>query len=434
MNNVLVNNSKDILSSSTTLTADDQEMINSFLEDKEFEAFDEDQIARIVEILENIWARQKYGIDDALLFANVIDILLHCEPQFIKKLSEHMNIILTPKDLKRGKYAVLQRIIKRYHNKRIRDQFTKFLSFHNQKEIHRFKAEPTATIDDLVGEKPFETILWIVKCHEQSDEAFAYIRRNFAREYAYSLWYCLITYIGMEYETIMDRPNELSQTQSVDNTNKLSHIQAQNKKLQKNLKKSEERTSQLQQTVAEKAKNEKLLKGQMEALYEDALKETEELRRQLEELRRKHEEETVMLLDMFQEERDFYQQEIQMLRQSLSSQNDDEVKENDLEGQTIAVIGGNRERHYRDIIERYNGRILFVPEDQPGLVHSSVKGSDAVFFLKGLVGHDHLRDAMDAAKAADIAFVYVNTKGVSTFERKLVQYMKQDKLKGYRIS
>ncbi|WP_240416508.1 DUF2325 domain-containing protein [Paenibacillus periandrae] len=427
MNNMLVQNSMEILSNK--VSSIDQEVINAFLE-SEADEYDDTKIVEVIKILEQIWSHQKYGLEEGILFSNVLDVLLHCDPNFIKKLSQSVGITITHKDIKKGKYAILSRVLRKYHNKKVRDYFSKFLEFNYRAEIATIMADSKSSLIELKSKSPFESLLWILVCQLNDEDTLNYLKETFPRDYAYSLWYCLISYIGMEFEVIMDRPNEMSQDQS----NSLSSIQVENKKLQKNLDKSEKKKIQLQRTVHEKEQNEKALRGQMHDLYEDALKETEFLRHQVEQLKREHEEEILGLLETSQEERISYQQTIDNLRQLLASRSNEPVNDlNDLEGRTIAVVGGNRERHYRDIIERYNGKISFVPEDQLSLVHHSVMGSQAVFFIKGLAGHDHWRDAMDAAKTAEIPFVYVNTKGISTFERLLVQFMKQSHEMGYRI-
>ncbi|QNR65098.1 DUF2325 domain-containing protein [Paenibacillus peoriae] len=420
--NLIVESSTKIFSGKTS--EENLNLINLFLENIDKETYDGPDIVKIITIFDEIWLDLKYGIKEAILFLKIVEILLKCEVESLKKHATNLGITYTAKDLKKGKEGIIHRLLGKYHRKKVTNYFSNCLVLSHAESIEVFKNEPDGSINALVSEIKLETLAWIILYQSQREDLLYLLKESYPKDYAIYLWKCLMCYITMDFEIIMDKPHELSF--------KKNQIQQENKKLHKNLKVARNRTSILQRTIYEKEMNEKALLTQMHGLYNDAVKETEDLKRQLQQLKHDHNMELTCIREMFEEERAYYQGTINALR--LKSIDGDVIQEKtDLTGQTVAVIGGNRERHYREIVKRYNGEINFVPEDKPNLVQGAVLKSNVVFFLSGIAGHVHWRDALNAAKIRNIPFIYVNTKGVTTFEGLLLQYIKQSHETGYRI-
>ncbi|WP_346835846.1 DUF2325 domain-containing protein [Paenibacillus polymyxa] len=422
MDNLIVENSTKIFSGKTS--EENVNLINLFLENIDKETHDDLDIVKVITIFEEIWCDLKYGVKEATLFLKIVEFLLKCEVESLKKHANNLGITYTAKDLKKGKDGIIQRLLGKYHRKNVTNYFSNYLVLSHAESIDVFKREPDGSLNALVSEIKLETLAWIILYQSQREDLLQHLKESYPKDYALFLWKCLMCYITMDYEIIMDKPYELSF--------KKNQIQQENKKLHKNLKAAINNTSKLRRTIHEKEMNEKALLTQMHDLYNDAVKQIEDLKRQLQQLKQDHNLELSYIREMFEEERAYYQETINTLRQK-SFIEDIIPEKSDLAGQTLAIIGGNRERHYREIVKRYNGEINFVPEDKLSLVEGAVLKSDVVFFLSGIAGHVHWRDALNAAKTKDIPFIYVNTKGVTTFEGLLLQYIKQSHETGFRI-
>jgi hypothetical protein len=76
------------------------------------------------------------------------------------------------------------------------------------------------------------------------------------------------------------------------------------------------------------------------------------------------------------------------------------------------------------VVEKYNGNIRFVPVDQYKKIEGAVSDSDVIFFLTDMVGHQHFYKSFELSKRLNKPFVFVNSLGISTFERKLKTFIK----------
>lgn len=91
------------------------------------------------------------------------------------------------------------------------------------------------------------------------------------------------------------------------------------------------------------------------------------------------------------------------------------VHKNDLSGKKVAVIGGNKERYYRECVEKYNAEIIFVAEDQHRKIDSAVKKADVVFYLIELLSHIYHELIIPAAARYNTPIRFVNSKGITCF-------------------
>lgn len=116
----------------------------------------------------------------------------------------------------------------------------------------------------------------------------------------------------------------------------------------------------------------------------------------------------------------------QMAQEIIQLQKEEEpqgnVYKNDLSGKKVAVIGGNKERYYRECVEKYNAEIIFVAEDQHRKIDSAVKKADVVFYLTELLSHIYHELIIPAAARYNTPIRFVNSKGISAFESALKRY------------
>ncbi|WP_249278352.1 MULTISPECIES: DUF2325 domain-containing protein [Bacillus cereus group] len=113
-------------------------------------------------------------------------------------------------------------------------------------------------------------------------------------------------------------------------------------------------------------------------------------------------------------------QEIIQLQEEEESEGN--VHNNDLTGRKVAVIGGNKERYYRECVEKYNAEIIFVAEDQHRKIDSAVKKADVVFYLTELLSHIYHELIIPAAARYNTPIRFVNSKGISAFESAIKRY------------
>jgi hypothetical protein len=93
-----------------------------------------------------------------------------------------------------------------------------------------------------------------------------------------------------------------------------------------------------------------------------------------------------------------------------------------LRGHTICVIGGAKERYYREVVEKYNGDLAFVSSDDLNKVHGAVRGAHVVFLLTDIVSHAIFYASIEAARTYHKPFKYVNSLGISRFKRELKSF------------
>lgn len=356
------------------------------------------------------WQNSNYKPTDLMNLLFMHEVIQESKVKYIEHIYSLCNIRITTKDRKRGKRAIYQRLLRKYHKENVRKTLDNLLKTFLSEEItnckrlkdEENKGEGLSEIIENVGLLP---VLWIVEEIIKDQTFLEEIKALEPIRYVAAMVQMTMFYIEVDYEQVMEHPEQL------DNSEKLAKEQQKQKQLQKRLNKKEKETSKLKEEINSLQQEKKKLETDVNVLYQEALKEISELKRENEYMQEYYLE---ILCNLDQQIQD-----LQHENAELQQGKQEEISGFDLDGKTIAVIGGSKVRHFREIIESHNGNMTFASETDFNKIEGAIRKADAVFFLKEVVGHHFFREAYSLAKKYKIPFVFVNSIGVSSFKREL---------------
>jgi hypothetical protein len=361
-------------------------------------------------VVKSFWNESKYDVKDVsrLMFAKEFIFISHLT--LINHFFNNAKIQLTQKDRKKGKQAIFSRLKKRFYQKRVRLEIDTLME-QITKEIRKdILNDPTIeSIDEQVDRRGFDITYWTIVFYLKNEPLKSLIEREYPFD---TLSYYLRAYkfsVDEKFDLVMERPQELS----VKEQHVTDQLMLENKKLKKENIQSIQKKFYLENSIFELKQKNKKLEKTLQNLYDDALNEIELLKQEVEQLK-----------SDFDTERTTYFSVIETLAKQLNEEDFIEQKECDLSNSTICVIGGSKERSYKHVVEKYNGNIRFVPVDQYKKIEGAVSDSDVIFFLTDMVGHQHFYKSFELSKRLNKPFVFVNSLGISTFERKLKTFIK----------
>lgn len=333
-------------------------------------------------------------------------------PKRRSMLMETLQVKITPKDEKKGSPGVFFRLLRNYYKPHIRSNVEDFVLFHTLDVATPLKEakkdEWPMVIEKMINELGFYTVWIIADKVIKNEDLVELVKETAPDDYIETIVDLFDFYREVDYETLFS-PNYVVQSAQTRSLKK------EHERLKKQVSKQEKETQKLKKEIHTAKMENKQLEGQYYELYEDSLKEIDALHKQLEE-ERLHYESIIQKLNKTI-------QELQInTENSQSSIIPDGEDRGDLEGKTIALIGGDRVRHFQEIVEKFNGNLEFVSEKDISLVEGAVSRSDVVFFFKEVAGHHLYRKAIQTASKKGIPFRYVNSKGISGFKRTLLSY------------
>lgn len=363
------------------------------------------------------WSQTKYKPTEVMTLMLVAEMVQEADLKYVNHIYEMCRIKISPKDRKRGRKAILEKMLKKYHKEFVRNTLNRILETYSRREIKVLKTikeqeNKFELLDELVEKNGLLGVLWPIENVLKDVELKEMIATQYPKRYAASLVQLALFYVEIDYPTIMESPKSI---ESRDLNKDLSKLKQEQKSMQMKLVKKEKETSKLKREIHVLQQEKRKLESEVHTLYKNALEEIEKLKKEKEET----EEYYLSVIEHLSNQLYELQQEI------AESQREQTTTTSDLQGKTIAVIGGSKERHYREIIERYNGQMAFVAEDDFLKLKGAIRKADAVFFLKEVVGHPFFRESYPLAKKYNIPFVFINTIGISTFEREIQRFIKQ---------
>ncbi len=192
-----------------------------------------------------------------------------------------------------------------------------------------------------------------------------------------------------------------------------NQIVKENKQLKLKIEKQQQKQQQMKLSYDNLKEKYRKLQSKHDGLYEEAIGDLEQMRREMNEME-----------NNFAEERKIYIQKIETLSKTPSTEADVENRHTlSLNGETICVIGGDKNMRYNDIVSKYGGNLVFVACKDFKKIEGSISRSSAVFFLTEKAGHQHYIKASAIAKKLQTPFIHVNSLGASTFETKLKNFI-----------
>jgi len=373
------------------------EKIEAYLEALEKEEIMDEHLEEMEEAIEHFLKEEIYSEKQILDYIFSLDFILYAELSIVERIFKQAKIIITPKDRKKGKQAYVQRLMKKYYKKNVRKVIEKAGHFMFRELIEGCKEDISEEkLDEFIEEMEFDIVYWCAVSVLEEEYWKMYLKKNYKKEYCELYLTIIQRFSTLTHRLFLEEPKE---EQPID-------YEKECKRYQKELIKQEKEIKKIQQELAQQI-----------ALKKEKKEEIILLKNQLE----KQKEE-------FQEERALYAETIIALSQPVIEKTiitEQERKKWTLKGEKIAVIGGNRERWYRETIEKYQGECVYVSVDDFLLIKGAISKSEVVFFLTEIVAHDHFRVAYKYAKKQEVPFVFINSKGIATFERELLDYVKR---------
>jgi len=375
------------------------EKIDTYLEMIEKEGMDEAVKKDIKHLIEGFWKEETYSEKEILDFIFSIDFVIYSDLPIVEQIFKQAKILITPKDRKKGKEAYVQRMMKKYYKKSVQKTIQKAAHFMFRELINDCQKEITEEKINMYVEKmEFDIVYWCIASVIKDEKWKIYLKETYEKDY-WNLYLQIIQRIhGLSNRRFLEESKE--EVKTVD-------YEKETKRLQNELEKKEKELVRIRKELQQQIqiKNEK-----KEEIFDlkKMMKEQQEL---------------------FEEERELYAETIIALSQPAVDFSEPIIEEErekwTLNQQKIAVIGGHRERWYRETIEKYEGECVYVSVDDFNLIKGAISKSEVVFFLTEIVSHEYFRVAYRYAKKQNVPFVFINSKGVGMFERELMVYMKR---------
>ncbi|MEX3623692.1 DUF2325 domain-containing protein [Viridibacillus arvi] len=376
-------------------------------EDKDFHKNIDNSFLEIMKIdAERFWSASPYTPNDLLNLIFINDVIKEADLKYVDYIFNICDIKIPVKERRKGKKVIFQRLLKNYHRFTVRKSLNNLLTSFLKNEItecnsitEENKIEVLTELSEKVGLLP---VLWIIENVLKNNELTVLLKNIEPERYILAIVQAALFYKKVDYEHTIKKPEKINQYPELE----LVQMKRDQKRTDKQLKKKQKVTIELQQEVYSLKQLNKRLSSENHELFKMVADESKQ-----------HEEEMISM-------QEYYLQVIESLTTQMEDLQKGEAAENealdvDLKGQTIAVIGGSRERFFREIVESCNGEMLFVAEDDFNKIEGAVRKANVVFYLKEVVGHHFFREAYPLAKKYSTPFVYINTLGISTFKREL---------------
>lgn len=378
-------------------------------------------------IVNKFWDNINFTLKDLLDFFVACDFATGAPLDLVRKFFSKVNIIITKKDIKRGRNQVLERVLRKYHKPQVREILLDFFRFQHSDSIYALARNySNEKLEDEIDNYGYHRVLWVAyTLLDENEEILNTLIEQYPEDYIHALIYYYRFYEKMNFHEVMNEPEKLVKNAVPDH----QEVLKENKRIKSKMNKEAKEKQSLRKEVYELQQQKKQMQGEIHELYDDSLKEIEGLKIQLEQQQAEFQLEREMLSELIQSLTDKHNDLQEQLNKYRSNQ-----KTVSLEGKVVCLVGGNRERHYREVVENYGGIFNFVPEDDFNKIRGAVNKSDVVFFLKEVAGHDHFRETYSAAKDNLVPFRFLNTKGISTFETELVHFMNALDLEKSQIS
>lgn len=385
---------------------------------KIIEGMNQKNIKLLIKEVMDFWTNYPYHPVSIVPIKMAQDLVEISNGNQLTRIFKELDILLPVKERKKSKEHLFKRILHQYHLSKVQKNAINTLSLLLHEEINsctkiteysddEIKDKAIKQKNDVVVEKMVEksgilTALWIAREVVQNEMLEKLIIASNKSFYVMALAQAASYAKEIELEKIMVKP----QTQVFKSTDvELVDARKEIKRLNKRIQKESINYSNLQKEFFGMKRENKRLSSEIREIY-----------RMNEQDKQKH-------LVEVESMQTYYLHVIEQLIADLEMVNTveetDEQFEMDLKGLKIAVIGGSRERHFRELIEKNNGEMLFVAEDDFNKIDGAVHKADVVFYLKEVVGHHFFREAYPLSKKYAVPFIYINTLGISTFKREL---------------
>ncbi|OKL37863.1 hypothetical protein BLL40_00050 [Domibacillus mangrovi] len=308
-------------------------------------------------------------------------------------------IQLTDKDKRKGVTGVMERLYRHYHKPTVRARLEQIVELSVREAAVALRKEETVT--EALAELSPVSILFTALNDERSDWIDSFIK------------HAPLEYVKVQMDLLTfasDIPNDVFSFKRAQEAAPSDLIDDERKDGEK-VREIAKLTEQIHLLQKEKED----IQREFDSFLAEAMKEVTKLQ-----------EECAICHDVVMQLNDKMEQQAFMIR-TLKSEANGQKEEPipDLRGAVVAFIGGEKVRHFKKVVHKYNGKMDFVSEADSALVDGAVSRADVVFFMHGFAGHSLYYKTKEAAAKYGVPFEYVNTTGVSGFERQLKTFIVQ---------
>lgn len=386
---------------------------------KIIESFSKSFTKRLTNDVMTFWLKYPYHPVNVVPIKLLEDIMDLSNTNQLVMLFKELGLLLPTKDRKKSKEYHFNRFLHHYHLSHVQRNtvtslkhiiqddikmcFELFESFDNKNGEDLPEEQLEIVLRALMSNGGILVILWIAREIIESQKFEKWLISKVPTFYIMALAQAAYYTKKIDLEKIMVKPqSQVFNSAEVE----LANLRKEKNRLTKQLQKESNNSSNLQKEIFKLKRENKKITADIREIYE------------------MNEQDKQVHLAEMENLQSYYLTVIEQLTADLegtdvSTEDGTESFDMDLQGLKIAVIGGSRERHFRELINKNNGEMLFVSEDDFNKIEGAVRKADVVFYLKEVVGHHFFREAYPLSKKYAVPFIYINTLGVSTFKREL---------------
>ncbi|BCC50590.1 MULTISPECIES: DUF2325 domain-containing protein [Bacillus cereus group] len=372
------------------------------------------------------WLESTESLNDVVDLYIIISLIESDSPKHKKIVTRFFNdckMFLTAKEKKQGKRGRIDRLLKEYSKPQTKERLQKSLKVAGEIEIAQLQAAYDQTDNH---QKKIEDVQEVIEKYGMHFTIFitTYIETQGADD-MHDLY---LEAAPFRYVNILSEL-ALFHTEKYPSQDKVEEIlfKEERNKFQSKLNEYEKKFHKQEKLLNKYKLENEHLKKQIISSDAKASRVVKQTERSVNELMSDLATEEEIKSEQHKNEVEYLNKMIeQMAQEIIQLQKEEEpegnVHKNDLSGRKVAVIGGNKERYYRECVEKYNAEIIFVAEDQHRKIDSAVKKADVVFYLTELLSHIYHELIIPAAARYNTPVRFVNSKGITSFENAVKRY------------
>ncbi|MEH7458064.1 DUF2325 domain-containing protein [Bacillus sp. JJ1127] len=371
------------------------------------------------------WLESTESLNDVVDLYIIISLIESDSPKHKKIVTRFFNdckIFLTAKEKKQGKRGKIDRLLKEYIKPQTKERLQKNLKVAGEIEIAQLQAAYDRTDNH---QKKIEDVQDVIEKYGMHFTIFitTYIETQGADDmHELYLEAAPFRYINILSELALFHKEKYPNQEKVEEIS----FEEERNSFQSKLNEYEKKLNKQEKLLNKYKLENEHLKKQIISSDAKASRVVKQTERSVNELMSDLATEEEIKSEQHKNEIEYLNKMIEQMAQEIIQLQKEEPEGNahkkDLTGRKVAVIGGNKERYYRECVEKYNAEIIFVAEDQHRKIDSAVKKADVVFYLTELLSHIYHELIIPAAARYNTPIRFVNSKGISAFESALNRY------------
>jgi hypothetical protein len=383
---------------------------------------------KVLKEIENLWNTKKYSKLDALLLYHSKDKINHLDLKFLTQHFLKAKRPITSSERKSGRAAIYRKYKKSFHNPFFRDYFHDYFDILCSKiALILQESQTKETLYEVIKETDMMTALYLIEKHNAKDNWIKIIKKHFLLQYTAAI---IDLYYFSEEELIekwLSPKKEDRKTKQHENIS----LKEENRQLKSQLKQFDKKIGNARverinllnemntlQQVKDNLQNE--LNQKHDKIFDELKEEKDELETKLKDAEEK-----------LKEDRFFYEEHINAMAKMLGDvrtynheEGEEDIKLN-LQGRKFAFIGGVKLNYYEEIINEFNGEMIPVSVEDYNKISGAISACDIALFLTDVNSHAVFRCFMKEIRKHNKPFIYLNSRGVSSFRRELLAFLKE---------